>query len=284
MLNPDHSLESCQFLHASIRYFSTNAGGEAKYWLPPAAGGTISASGLPGVNTIYRKTCSVLSAGHSLVRFCAHLFFMSMLLVASGCAITPDSIVKQPMTAKPVTASGAASSGAIFNSAAYRPLFEDRRPRYVGDIVTINIAENTTATKAGGSSGSKDGKVNASISSLFNHAVPQATFAASASDAYADKAAANSSNAFSGSITATVAEVLPNGYLMVTGEKQISFDKGTEFIRISGVINPDTITPGNFVLSTKVADARIEYRTNSKIDAAEIASMFARFFLSMVAL
>lgn len=270
MLNPDHPLEPCQLL-------------------PPAGRGDISASGLPGVNTIYRKTCSVLPTGHSLGHFCAHLFFMGMLLVASllssGCAITPDSIVKQPMTAKPpAAASGAASSGAIFNSTAYRPLFEDRRPRYVGDIITINIAENTTATKAGGSSGSKDGKVNASISSLFNHAVPQATFAASASDAYADKAAANSSNAFNGSITATVVEVLPNGYLMVTGEKQISFDKGTEFIRISGVINPDTITPGNFVPSTKVADARIEYRTNSKIDAAEIASMFARFFLSMVAL
>jgi flagellar L-ring protein precursor FlgH len=82
-------------------------------------------------------------------------------------------------------------------------------------------------------------------------------------------------------VTATVIEVLPNGYLVVSGEKQVSFDKGTEFVRFSGVVNPDTITTGNFVTSTKVADARIEYRTNTKIDAAEIASMFARFFLSM---
>jgi flagellar L-ring protein precursor FlgH len=270
MLNPDYPLEPYQSL-------------------PRPGGRDISTNGLPGFNTNTRKACSVLPIGRSLGSFCAHLFFMGMLLVSSllssGCAITPDSIVKQPMTAKPpVAASGAASSGAIFNSAAYRPLFEDRRPRYVGDIVTINITENTTATKAGGSSGSKDGKVDASISSLFNHPVPKATFAASASDSYADKAAANSSNAFNGSITATVVEVLPNGFLVVSGEKQVSLDKGTEFIRFSGVINPDTITPGNFVLSTKVADARIEYRTNSKIDAAEIASMFARFFLSMVAL
>jgi flagellar L-ring protein precursor FlgH len=50
------------------------------------------------------------------------------------------------------------------------------------------------------------------------------------------------------------------------------------------VVNPDTITVGNFVTSTSVADARVEYRTSSKIDAAEIASMFARFFLSMAAL
>lgn len=210
------------------------------------------------------------------------IYLLSSALLLSGCAIAPDSIVKQPMTAKPqVIASTTAKSGAIFNNAAYRPMFEDRRPRYVGDIVTINIAENTSATKAGGSSGSKDGKVDAAITSLFSHNVPTANFAASSATSYADKAAANSSNAFNGSVTATVIEVLPNGYLVVSGEKQVSFDKGTEFVRFSGVVNPDTITTGNFVTSTKVADARIEYRTNTKIDAAEIASMFARFFLSM---
>ncbi len=210
---------------------------------------------------------------------------LGSMLILSGCAISPDSIVKQPMTAKPqATPPTAAKSGAIFNNAAYRPMFEDRRPRYVGDIVTINIAESTTATKAGGSSGSKDGKTDSSVTKLFGHNLPVATFAASSATSYADKTAANSSNAFNGSITATVIEVLSNGNLVVSGEKQVSLDKGTEFVRFSGVVNPDTITTGNFVTSTKVADARVEYRTSTKIDAAEIASMFARFFLSMGAL
>lgn len=214
-----------------------------------------------------------------------HFFLIGIVLVSTGCSITPETIVKQPMTTKPqANTSTSPSKGAIFNSVAYHPLFEDRRPRYVGDIVTINITENTSATKAGGSSGSKDGKTDSGITSLFGHNVPKASFAASSANSYADKSAANSSNVFNGAITATVIEVLPNGYLVVGGEKQISFDKGTEFVRFSGVVNPDTIVIGNFVPSTKVADARIEYRTNSKIDAAEIASMFARFFLSMVAL
>jgi flagellar L-ring protein FlgH len=206
-------------------------------------------------------------------------------LMLSACAITPDSIVKQPTTARPQAASPSpVKSGAIFNNAAYHPLFEDRRPRYVGDILTVNITENTTATKSGGNSGSKDGSTDSSITSLFGHNVPAASFAASSANKYADKSAANSSNAFSGSITATVVEVLPNGYLVISGEKQVALDRGTEFVRFSGVVNPDTITIGNIVTSTKVADARVEYRTNSKIDAAEIASMFARFFLSMSAL
>jgi flagellar L-ring protein precursor FlgH len=232
-------------------------------------------------NTNYRKACNASSVGLLFT----HLLAISMLLLSSGCSITPDSIVKQPMTAKPaVVAAAKTNNGAIFNSAAYHPLFEDRRPRYLGDIITINITENTSATKAAESSGSKDGKASNAITSLFGFNVPKASFAANSSNSYEDEADEKSSNVFNGSITVTVIEVLPNGYLMVSGEKQVSLDKGTEFVRFSGVVNPDSITVGNFVTSNKVADARIEYRTNSKIDAASIASMVARFFLSMGAL
>lgn len=212
------------------------------------------------------------------------LIFITNLLLSS-CSIAPDSIVKQPMTAIPhATNTSTATKGAIYNYAAYRPLFEDRRPRFVGDILTINIVENTTARKAGGSSGSKEGEVDSSISSFLGVPVPKATMRASSSLSYEDAAAANASNAFNGSITATVIEVLANGNLVVSGEKQVSFDKGTEFVRFSGVVNPDTITVGNVVTSNKVADARVEYRTNTKIDAAEILSMLSRFFLSVGAI
>jgi flagellar L-ring protein precursor FlgH len=214
-----------------------------------------------------------------------YFLLISALLLLSSCAITPDSIVKQPMTAKPTAVAPVkASNGAIFNSAAYHPLFEDNRPRYIGDIITINITENTSATKAGESSGSKDGKASNAITSLFGTNVPKASFAGTSSNSFKDKADEKSSNVFNGSITVTVVEVLPNGYLVVSGEKQVSLDKGTEFVRFSGVINPDSITVGNFVTSNKVADARIEYRTNSKIDMAGVASMLARFFFSLGAL
>lgn len=213
------------------------------------------------------------------------LSILSSMLALTACAIAPESIVKQPMTAKPQAApTSAAKNGAIFNVAAYRPMFEDRRPRFVGDIITVNIVENTSATKNGGSSGSKKGKTDSAITKLFDHNVPTATFAADSDLSYEDKAASNASNVFNGSVTATVIDVLANGNLVVSGEKQVSFDKGTEYVRFSGVVNPDTITTGNTVVSTKVADARVEYRTNTKIDAAEVLSMFARFFLSMGAL
>jgi flagellar L-ring protein precursor FlgH len=216
---------------------------------------------------------------------CNHKVLLTACLLISGCSITPDTIVKQPTTAKakPVVANSA-SSGAIFNNASYRPMFEDRRPRFVGDTVTINIAENTNAKKSGGNSGSKDSKLESAVTSFLGKAIPKASFSGSASGSYQDSIDADASNTFNGAVTATVIEVLPNGFLVVSGEKQVSFDKSTEFVRFSGVVNPDTITIGNTVSSTKVADTRVEYRTSSKVDAAEVASMFARFFLSMAAL
>ncbi len=230
------------------------------------------------------KTCGLKTS--FCMRFCVHhlfiLAFMSSAFMMNGCSFTPTTVVQQPLTAKPApTPPTSANSGAIFNGRAYRPMFEDRKARYVGDIITINIRENTSATKANGSSGGKDGEINSSVTSLFGKALPTAAIDATGSSKYEDSAAANASNVFSGSITTTVVEVLANGNLIVSGEKQVSLDKGTEFVRFSGVVNPDLITIGNFVSSTSVADARVEYRTSSKIDAAEVANAVSRFFLSI---
>lgn len=223
---------------------------------------------------------SFAAASHS-----AHFFILGWLLLASGCAITPETMVKQPMTAKPaLIAATEANSGGIFNTASYKPLFEDRRARAVGDIITIAITENTAATKQGSSSASKNGAINATVSSFFGSPIPKANLSASSSNKFEDKSALNSGNTFTGTLSVTVIELLTNGNLVVSGEKQVSLDKGTEFVRFSGVVNPDYIKLGNIVPSSQVADARIEYRTNSRIDAAQIASILMRFFLSVIPL
>jgi flagellar L-ring protein FlgH len=206
-----------------------------------------------------------------------------MVLGMTACSITPSTVVQKPLTARPVANTNTQrTDGAIFNQAAYRPLFEDRKARYVGDIVTVRISETTRATKATDSEATKDGSHNSAINTLLSFAAPKANFSGNSTTSVEDSAVANASNAFNGLVTATVIEVLPNGFLVISGEKQISLDKGTEFVRFSGVVNPDTITIGNEVSSNKIADARIEYRTNSKIDVAEAVSMFSRFFLSMI--
>ena len=59
-------------------------------------------------------------------------------------------------------------------------------------------------------------------------------------------------------------------------------NQGSEFVRFSGVVNPTTITAGNIVSSTKVADARIEYKGNGYLDETQTMGWLARFFLTVL--
>ena len=211
-----------------------------------------------------------------------------VLLGLAGCGTTPSSIIQQPTTARPqALPAQSAGNGAIYQPASYTPMFEDRRARHVGDVLTIVINEKTQAGKKASSNGSKTGAVDSSIGAVVG--LPFKTFQgtgvkADSSASYDDKSAIDSSNLFSGYISVTVTEVLPNGNLVVAGEKQIALDKSTEYVRLSGVVQPDTIQAGNTVSSAKVADARIEYRSSARFDSAEVMSWLARFFLSFIPL
>jgi flagellar L-ring protein precursor FlgH len=207
----------------------------------------------------------------------------AILLALAGCATTPTSIVKQPTTARarPIDPQLYAANGAIFQTAAFHPFFEDKRARQIGDLLTITITENTNAVKAGTSSGNKTGSVNATVPKLLQGKLG-ATASSSTANTFTDGDNQTASNTFTGTIGVTVTDVLPNGNLAVSGEKQIAMNKGIEYIRFSGVVNPDNIVGGNTVPSNQVADARVEYRTNSQLDQAEMGSMVSRFFLSVL--
>jgi flagellar L-ring protein precursor FlgH len=213
--------------------------------------------------------------------------FILIVLIAlaslAGCSTVPTSIVQRPTTARaPVVAQAAPNNGAIFQTAQYRPLFEDRRARQIGDILTVNIVEKTSAVKAGASSGSKSGALDFNVPTGVLAARLGGSVSTATANKFADADNQTASNTFTGTIGVTVVEVLPNGNLIVAGEKQVAMNKGVEFIRFSGMVSPDNIATGNIVSSTQVADARVEYRTNSQIDRAEMTAMVSRFFQSML--
>ncbi len=225
------------------------------------------------------------------------LAFVSALatLLLAACNTIPPTQVQQPMTARPAPVAALAQQagdGSIFRAAhpaqpyfGYYPLFEDRRPRNVGDILVIQINEKTAASKKSDSTVEKNQTASFGVSSLAG--LPGKSFLNSSLDAnsankFDGKGAASSNNDFTGTITVTVIEVLPNGNLQVSGEKQIGINQGSEFIRFSGIVNPSTITNGNSVSSSQVADARIEYRANGQMDSAQVMGWLARFFLTFL--
>ena len=214
---------------------------------------------------------------------------LMILLLLSGCSVFSKSIVTQPVTARPAPTPAPTQAqqqnGAIYQTTSYRPIFEDRRARYVGDTLVVVIAENTNASKTAESQAEKVGSLSASVPTL--QGLPGKSFlgasvAASSDNKFDGKGGSSASNVFTGSISVTVLEVLPNGNLMVGGEKKIALAEGTETIRISGVINPITIGAGNTVQSSQIADARIEYKGDGYIQEAQAMGWLARFFLSFL--
>lgn len=215
------------------------------------------------------------------------LLLLSSVSLLSGCVTTtPATAVHQPMTVRPEARQAAApANGSIYNVATARPLFEDRRARLVGDTITINITEKTAAAKKSDTKADRSSNMSLGVPTIAGLPLKSfqgTTLAANSSTAFEGKGENTSSNNFIGTLTVTVIEVYPNGNLLVSGEKQIGLKEGEEFIRFSGVVNPITITAGNTVASTQVADARIEYKANGFIDSAQVMGWLGRFFLSFL--
>lgn len=217
--------------------------------------------------------------------FSALLVILSALL--AGCVtMTPSTAVHQPMTVRPELRTAIApANGSIYNVASARPLFEDRRARFIGDTITINIAEKTAAAKKSDTKAERTDDRTMGVPTLSG--LPFASFQgaklATNSETKFDSTGENtSSNNFTGTLTVTVIDVYPNGNLLVSGEKQIGLKEGEEFVRFSGVVNPNNITAGNTVQSTQVADARIEYKANGFVDSAQVMGWLGRFFLTVL--
>jgi len=215
--------------------------------------------------------------------------------LCAACA-APRVEVREPTSARPAAAPAEAARepGAIYRAGSYRPLFEDRRARYVGDTLTIVIAERVSATQKNATVVARGAEVKAEIPTFnvplvnnvpvvkgYHNRMAGTAIEGSSSNRLDAKGETSASNVFSGTITVTVVEVLANGNLVVAGEKQLGTNREKEVLRFSGVVNPATIV-GNTVSSTQVADARLEYRGEGALDSAQVMGWLARFFLSVL--
>ncbi len=189
-----------------------------------------------------------------------------------------------PMAAPAVTV---APSGSLFQAVSYRPAFEDPRARLPGDILTVQITERINATQKSSSSVDRTANASAGVSALpfinpSSSLLGKLDVGANSSNKFAGNGETENANTFTGSITTTVQEVLPNGHLLVVGEKQIGVNQNVDVLRFSGTVDPKQIRPGNVVASTQVANVRIESRGRGQQGEALSIGWLARFFLTVL--
>lgn len=223
------------------------------------------------------------------------LMIVSLLGIATalgGCVDPPpkpnDPYYAPVLPRTPLPA--AQNNGAIYQAGFEQNLYDDRKAFRVGDIITITLNEKTQASKKANSDIQKDSKTKMGLTSLFgsgmttNNPIGGGDLSLSAEyggsrDAKGDSQAGQS-NSLTGSITVTVAEVLPNGILSVRGEKWMTLNTGNELVRIAGLVRADDIATDNTVSSTRVADARITYSGTGAFADASQPGWLDRFFLS----
>jgi flagellar L-ring protein precursor FlgH len=219
-----------------------------------------------------------------------HLTLLALSLALAGCASTlnprPKVDVAEPTYALPQpVAAPVVNNGAIFQANQYRPLFEDHRARLAGDTITVQIVEKVSASQKSTSKIDKTGKVSAGITALPGvapNSFDRAAAAGSSSNAFEGKGSTENTNDFSGTITATVTGVLPNGHLLIAGEKQIGVNHNVDVLRFSGQVDPRAIQSGNTVASAQIANVRIEHRGRGAQADAQGIGWLARFFLNVL--
>ena len=225
----------------------------------------------------------------TLSRFTVRAAALGAALLLVGCETMnprPPVDIAQPTYAAPqAVVAPPVSNGAIFQAGQYRPLFEDHRARLVGDSLTVQIVEKVSASQKSTSSIDKSGKLTAGVTALplFSaNSFARASAAGTSSNTFEGKGSTENSNDFSGTITATVTGVLPNGHLLIAGEKQIGVNHNVDVLRFSGQVDPRAIQPGNSVASAQIANVRIEHRGRGAQAEAQGIGWLSRFFLNVL--
>lgn len=218
-------------------------------------------------------------------------FWMTAALVLTGCAPLNQpppvdlGLPTQPLTAAAIAAPTAPTvTGGLFQNNRYRPPFENRKARMVGDIVTIAIVEKVTASQKQSSSVNRSNDIKSGVTALpflksDASILGKLGVGADSENKFSGAGGTESANAFTGSITTTVIDVLPNGHLIVAGEKQIGVNHNVDVLRFTGTVDPYMLQPNSVISSTQVANVRVESRSRGQQGSAQSIGWLSSFFL-----
>ena len=235
---------------------------------------------------------SIALPPHGLYRPAAWCLSGLVALLASGCASLsqiPDvDLAKAPEKLDYPQARATAPepvTGSLYSAASFRPSFEDHRARLIGDTLTVQITERLAATQQSSSNVNRESELGAGVSAfpfLNQSTLGRLNAGASTNNSFTGDGTTQATNTFSGNITAVVTDVLPNGHLVVIGEKQIGVNQNVDVLQFSGTVDPRAIRPGNAVSSTQVANVRVLSRGRGAQADAQTFGWLSRFFLTLL--
>ena len=185
----------------------------------------------------------------------------------------------------PATPPTAAQS--LWKADSSRALIADRKAHAVGDLVTILVQENNTATKDNSTKTSKASAIDASISSflyspaasgLLTKGGQLPALKLKSDQSFDGGGKINNKETITARISVRVVDVLPNQNLVIEGRRTTSFANETQDAVLRGVIRPDDIAPNNTIYSYNIADATIKYVSSGTITDNQRKGWFTRIW------
>lgn len=173
-------------------------------------------------------------------------------------------------------------SGSIYSNETALPLFETPRARHPGDILTVFLIERTDAQKNATTTQKKNDQIQVTNKLFLGRPIALGSgysmdFDLDNQRKFTGDAKSVQNNRLAGSISVTVSKVLPNGNMLVQGEKWVRINQGNEFVQLSGIVRPQDIKADNSILSDRIANARISYGGTGQVNNTNAQGWLARF-------
>ena len=176
-------------------------------------------------------------------------------------------------------------TGSLFKENYVNNIYSDSKAHRIGDIISVILDENTQAKKNAKTELKKESNTVldpviglGGVPVTINGQALQ--FGINQNTKFKGDSKADQGNSLSGNISVHVLRVLPNGNLMIRGEKWITLNNGDEYIRLTGVIRGKDINSNNTILSTKIANARIQYAGTGTFADINEQGWLTKFFNS----
>ena len=149
--------------------------------------------------------------------------------------------------------------GSIYSNSQKGLFATDRRASKVGDILTVSLSENFSASKSQSAKSAKKGELKFDFPNVMTAGADDGLFDSSSDQSFDGSGSAGQNNSLKGQLSVTVTKVFDNGNMEILGQKKLTLNNGDEYIRLLGIIRPEDIDNQNTVLSSRIANAKISY-------------------------
>ena len=149
--------------------------------------------------------------------------------------------------------------GSIYSNSQQGLFATDRRASKVGDLLTVALSENFSASKSQSAKSAKNGTTSFDFPRITTADADDTLFDSKLAKSFDGSGSADQTNSLRGEISVTVTKVFSNGNMEILGQKKLTLNNGDEYIRLVGIIRPEDVDSRNIVPSSRIANAKISY-------------------------